>query len=286
MPTSCVFRYTSRIMCLGIALDNGINTLYYLNLDNWPLISTIAITIACIFLNGLLYYDGANSALSDTWDDFKSLNHRSIVPYIISLTSAYVMAAFTLHNYREGVIQIPIILTYIFTACYFIGTHTLIIQATKRNLKNDFFELNNKQKIVFIIWFIILMLATATAIPQWTAGIDWLWQNASFTTFTAWVTYTGEAFFVAQLALWLSMQKLHTYNKSILTCVIFAATLNALGFACMTEFDSWITNSLNNNTTFALGFTLSFFMMFKSLCTWKADAKVNKTLIQLAHHQA
>lgn len=286
MPTSCVFRHLARIMCIGIALDNGINTLYFMHLENWPIISTIIITMSCIFLNGLLYAQGASSALAATWHDLRQASCRSILPYVISLTSAYVMATFTLHNYVDGVIQLPKVIIYLFTACYFIGTHTLIIQAAKADIKTDFYNLTRKQKTIFLCSFIVLMLATATAIPQWIAGIDWIWHNEQISNIAAWVTYTGEAMFVAKLALWISKQQLGEFNKPVLAAIMLAASLNALGFACMTEFDSWITNSLNNNTTFALGFTLSFFMMFKSLCIWQADAKISKPLGRLAHHQA
>ncbi len=285
MATSCVFRSVSRLICFGIALDNGINTLYYLNLENWQLPCIIAITLASVVLNGVLYYQGAAAALENTWLDLKIFSLKSYMPYIISLISAYVMATFTLHNYIEGEIHIPKVFSYLFTLCYFIGTHTLIIQATKAGISNQIINMPIAQRRFFLFWFILFMLATATAIPQWTSGIDWLWHSNALTNTAAWITYIGEACFVAQLALWLSRQKIIGFHKPVFAVIITFSILNALGFACMTEFDSWITNNLSNNVTFTLGFILSFFMMFKSLYIWQANAGLDKPITQLAHHQ-
>lgn len=273
MTISCKFRLTAYIICLGIALDNGINTFYYLNLENWSTTSTLLISISSLLLNGLLYHHGAQQALKETWTDAQKLikrpNLKTFTPYVISIVSAYVMATFTMHNYIEGKIHIPMIITYLFTVCYFIGTHTLIIQATKINLGKQVMMLKVNSRILFFIWFAIFMFATASAIPQWTTGIQWITNDSTSTNIASFITYIGEAFFVGQLSIWLSKIKLNKVIKPLFPIIAIFATLNAIGFACMTEYDSWLTSAISSQATFTLGFILSFFMMLKSLTELK-----------------
>ena len=286
MATSCVFRYMARFMCLGIALDNGVNALYYLQLENWSILSTIFVTAACVILNGILYSQGATEALEHTWQDFKQFSIKSYIPYLISITSAFMMASFTLHNYFMSAAIVPNFVAFIFAGCYFIGTHSLIIQATKNNIYKKYQAMPSQQKTTFGLWFTMFMLATATAMPQWSNGVSSFFNSSSLTAISTIITFIGETYFVAQLSIWLASKNKMPFNNHVYGYIVIAASLNALGFACMTEYDSFITNSLNNHTTFSLGFLLSFFMMFKSLCIWQANVRESKQIFQLAHHQA
>lgn len=269
MTTSCSYKLIAAIVCLGIALDNGINTFYYLNIEHWSFNSNIIISLTSLLLNGLLYHSGAAKALESTYNDIKSFitnpKIKSFIPYSISLLSAYVMAAFTMHNYLEGVIHLPLTMVYLFSFCYFVGTHTLIIQATKKNIAAKVIQLPSANRLMFFGWFSIFMVATASAVPQWITGIKWLTHNTATTNISAIATYIGEAFFVGQLSLWLSQVNIKKVIRPMFPIIAVIASLNAIGFACMTEYDSWITSILSNHTTFALGFVLSFFMMMKSL---------------------
>ena len=286
MATSCVFRYMARFMCLGIALDNGVNALYYLQLENWSIFSTIFVTTACVILNWILYSQGAADALEQTWQDLRQFSIKSYIPYLISITSAFMMASFTLHNYFISAAIVPNFIAFIFTACYFLGTHSLIIQATKINLYKKYEVMTPQQKTSFGLWFTIFMLATATAMPQWSNGVSCFFNCNFLTAISTIITFIGETYFVAQLSLWLASKNKLPLNNNVYAFIIIAASLNALGFACMTEYDSFITNSLNNHTTFSLGFILSFFMMFKSLCIWQTNVTKSKQIFPLAHHQA
>lgn len=285
MSTSCVFSLVARIMCIGIALDNGINTLYYLNLDNWSNFSILTISIISALLNGLLYWQGADTALLETWQDLKNVKLNNCWPYFISIISAYVMATFTLHSYIETKINIPYALIYLFTICFFIGTHTLIIQACKRDLKKELLDLKTKQKMYFFICFIILMVGTVSAIPQWVSGVEWISNSSLFTNFTACIICIGEVLFVGQLSLWLCKGKLQKIKAPVVILIVTASALNALGFASMTEYDSFVTNLIHSSSTFTLGFILSFVTMIRSLYIWSNNLKPNRQKDQQLYHQ-
>lgn len=279
-------KWLARIVCLGIALDNGINTFYYLNIENWSNFSIFLITISSIVLNGLLYHHGSELALKETIQELlqPKVTIIDIFPYIISIGSAIVMSVFTLHSYLTSTIKTPLFFIYLFTLCYFIGTHTLIIQASKISIKQKFLKLSLKQKIVFCIWLFVFMAATASAVNQWSLGILWLTNNNFLFLLLASITYIGEIFFVSSLIFWLINQK--TLKHKLFLLISIASILNAVGFACMTEYDSWVTQLLSHEITFILGFMLSFFMMLKSLVEWLKNLELSKQTSLQRHRQA
>lgn len=287
-----LFKLLAWFVSLGIGIDNAINTFYFLHLEHWSGLWCGLATISSFVLNAILYGLGAEHTLQATYHKIKQTVRRMATPaqpcgqYCralcaewIALGSAITMFGFTLYHYQSCPIHLPQSLGIVFCVCYFLGTYTLILQICKKPFWQAFFRLTQSTRLVCLGLWALMALATTAAGCQWWSGIV-CWTVHGHGWWLAALCWSclmlGELWFMAHVSLGLSqytarfLNSYRTKRRPALSGyrAIFRHTLfltfvffNALGFAGMTHFHSWLTQSLSGTTTFILGFLLSLLIM-------------------------